>query len=101
QPGRVLGPHQSGGEREIEADAEQFEPLPGRPRLDDALLAQIRVAPAGEEVLEVPVALAMAAEDEGSCHRAIRGLSRSKVRPALIAKISLHCIHLAPSARLV
>ena len=47
-----------------------FSLLPGRVGLLHAVLGQVRILPAGEEVLQVPVALAVADEHEKAVHAA-------------------------------
>jgi hypothetical protein len=65
---RVLGAAQSRGVVEIGHDALGLECLAGGAGLADALFGQVRIAPAGEEILEVPLAFAMAHEDQGTGH---------------------------------
>jgi hypothetical protein len=61
---RVLRADQRGGEREIERQPARLQPAPRRARLLDSPRREIRVPPAGEQVFEIPVALAVAQENE-------------------------------------
>src|SRR5690606_820567 len=54
-----------------------FDPEAGRFRLFMAELRQANVAPAGEEVLQVPFALTVADEDQGSGHDVSLRLDKS------------------------
>src|SRR5207248_9414250 len=61
---RALCPDERRRERDVEAQALRFQLAAGSTRFGDALLAQIDVAPSGEQVLEIPLALAVANEHE-------------------------------------
>ena len=61
---RVLGADERRGEGEVEGDPVRLHSAPGLLGLLDARRAQIDVAPSGEQVLEVPFALAVAQQDE-------------------------------------
>src|SRR4029077_9886036 len=60
----TLRADQHRGERDVEPQPLCLELAAGGARFGDALLAQIDVAPAGEQVLEIPFALAMAHQHE-------------------------------------
>ncbi len=45
-----------------------LQPPPGLDRFLDAKLGEVGVLPAGEEVLEIPIALAVTDEDEKAVH---------------------------------
>jgi hypothetical protein len=64
----VLRALQVGGEGDIEGDPFRLELAAGGSRLLDAERRQRRVLPAREEVLQVPLALAVAAKDEKMAH---------------------------------
>src|ERR1019366_9356047 len=59
---RALGADQRGGEGNVELDPLRLELAAGLARLGDALVGQVDIAPAGEQVLQVPVALAVTHE---------------------------------------
>ncbi len=61
---RALRADERGGEGDVELEALAFKLAPGFARLGDALVGEIDVAPAGEQVLQVPVALAVTHEHE-------------------------------------
>jgi hypothetical protein len=65
---RVLGAGEFGGEGETEGKVERLEALAGGRGLGDTLLGQRGVAPAREQVLQVPLTLAMADEHEKAIH---------------------------------
>ena len=65
---RALGARELRSKGDVEVIAGGLQPLAGALGLLDALFGQIRVLPSGEEVLEVPVALAVTKEDEGARH---------------------------------
>jgi hypothetical protein len=56
------------GEGDVEGDAARFQFLSGGARLGNALLGEIDVAPAGEEVLQIPLALAVTDEHQQTFH---------------------------------
>ena len=64
EPKRTYRTSQHGRERDIERVAFGQHRLARLPGFEDALLGQIDVRPSGEEILEVPLALAVANEDE-------------------------------------
>ena len=68
---RVLGALEGRGVVEIRLEALRLDELAGGARFVDALFGQVRILPAGEQVLEVPVALSVADEDESSGHRGV------------------------------
>jgi hypothetical protein len=47
---------------------ERLQPLSGRSGLGDAFLGEVGILPAGEEILEVPLALAMPNEYQETFH---------------------------------
>ena len=57
-----------GGEGDVELHAHRLQPPAGLACFLDAEIGQARVLPAGEQVLEVPFALAVAGEDEKAVH---------------------------------
>ena len=59
----VLRAHQRRREHLVETDANRLQALAGGARFLNANRRQIRIFPAGEQILEVPVALAMADEN--------------------------------------
>src|SRR5262249_28580744 len=61
---RADGALEERGEREVEVVAFRGEHAAGRARFLDAALREIDVLPAGEAVLAVPVAFAMAEQNE-------------------------------------
>ena len=61
---RVLGADERRGKGKVECDAMRLEAPAGLLGLFDACRGQIHIAPAGEQVLEVPFALAMAQQDQ-------------------------------------
>src|SRR5664280_833858 len=61
---RALRADERGGEGDVELDALAFKLAAGLARLGDALVGQVDIAPAGEKVLQVPVALAVPHEHE-------------------------------------
>src|SRR5665811_1372068 len=61
---RALRADERGGEGNVELDAQAFKLAAGLARLGDALVGQVDIAPAGEQVLQVPVALAVTHEHE-------------------------------------
>ena len=63
-PERANRPLQDGGERDVECEPLGLQQLAGPLRLGLALVGQVDVGPAGEEVLLVPDALAMTQEDK-------------------------------------
>ena len=65
---RALGADERRGEAHIEGEALGLELLPGGLGLVDALLAQVRIVPTGEKVLEVPFALSVADEHQQAVH---------------------------------
>ena len=62
----LLGALEGGGEGDVESQAARLEFRAGGLCLGDALLGQVDVAPAGEQVLQIPFALAVAHEHEGA-----------------------------------
>ena len=56
---RMLGPGQRRGEREVEGDSMRLETPPRFRRLLDSGRSEVRIAPAGEQVLQIPFALTM------------------------------------------
>ena len=73
----ALGAGEFAGEGGVEAEALGLQLAAGGFRLLDAFLGQIRVLPAGEEVLQVPFALAVADEDENAGHRGCLSMESS------------------------
>ena len=69
---RALRALERRGEGDIEHDALALELAPGLARFRDALLGQVDVTPAGEQVLQVPVALAVPHEHKKSVGHSIR-----------------------------
>ena len=65
---RMLCPPQRRGVEHRRHIAGGLELLSRLARLFDALLGEVRVAPAGEQILEVPLALPVAHEDQRSGH---------------------------------
>ena len=61
---RTLRAHERRGEGNIEAQPLRLKPAAGGARLADAVLGQIDVAPAGEQIFQIPLALAVAHEHE-------------------------------------
>ena len=64
----LLGARKNRREGHVELDAVVGERLAAGIGFLDAELGQVRITPAGKQVLQVPVALAMAHEHEGSAH---------------------------------
>ncbi|MNY42542.1 hypothetical protein D3C86_1774450 [compost metagenome] len=64
----ALGADQRRGEGDVELDAVVGKRLAARLGLFDAKFGQVGITPAGEQVLQVPVALAMPDKDEGAAH---------------------------------
>src|SRR5262249_34677032 len=65
---RPLRPLQGRGEGNAEVEPLGPDAYPGGARLLDALRRQVDIAPAGEEVEEVPFALSVTDDDEGAVH---------------------------------
>ena len=65
----MLCPLKVGGEGDVESVPLLLQPAAGGPGLGDAELGELRIAPAGEKLLEVPFALAVASEDEQALHQ--------------------------------
>src|SRR5262249_19424735 len=63
---RMLRAHERRGESDVEAKALHLQPAPSRLRFLDAFLGQTDIAPAGKQVFQIPLALAMAHEDENT-----------------------------------
>src|SRR5450631_1029405 len=61
---RALRADERRGEGDVELDALAFKLAAGLARFGDAFVGQVDIAPAGEQVLQVPVALAVTHEDE-------------------------------------
>ena len=59
---RALGAFERRGKRDVETQSLCFEFAPGVARFGDPLLGQIDIAPAGEQIFLVPLALAVAHE---------------------------------------
>ena len=64
----ALGALEVRGEADVEREALRLELAPGGLRLGDADLGQVDVLPAGEQVLEVPLALAVTREHQETVH---------------------------------
>ncbi len=84
---RTLGADQIGGEGAIEAHAACLQKTAGRVRFLDPFLGEIRVFPAGEEILQIPFALAVPHEDEktlhgSSCNSDMKEQSAARPSPA-------------------
>ncbi len=62
---RALRALQLAGIGHVEHDPAAAQHARGDERLDESLLREIRIAPAGEQVAAVPLALAVADEHEG------------------------------------
>src|SRR3954453_5368562 len=82
-PERADGALQDRGVGEVEAQALGLQEAPGEARLLDAALAEVDVDPAGEAVLLVPVALAVAHHHEDG-HRSLPGYAVLRAACALI-----------------
>jgi len=65
---RLLGALQVGGKCDVEIDAGLGQCLAAGLGFLDAERGQVRVLPAGEQIFEIPVALAVANEDKGTAH---------------------------------
>ena len=72
----------------VEDETERLETLAGRFRLADALLGQAGVFPAGEQVFQVPVALAVAHQHQ------------EDVPTPVILRLTARCAVLNPSHKL-
>ncbi|MCY1238541.1 hypothetical protein D9M72_512830 [compost metagenome] len=64
----ALGTDEVRGEGDVELDAIFGKRLAAGPGFRDAEFRQVRITPAGKQVLQVPVALAMPDKDEGAAH---------------------------------
>ena len=69
---RLLRPRQGRGEGDVEGEPARLEAATGGARLLDAERGQAGVLPAREKVLEVPLALAVADEDEKAVQLCLR-----------------------------
>src|SRR5690606_23663727 len=67
---RMLGALERGGVVEVGQVPGGLDPPACRTGLGDPLLGEVRVLPASEQVLEVPLAFAMADEDQRTGHLA-------------------------------
>ncbi|MNH92223.1 hypothetical protein D3C73_447990 [compost metagenome] len=65
---RLLGALQVGGERNVELDAGFGQRLASGLGFLDPERGQVRVLPAGEQIFEIPIALAVANEDKSTAH---------------------------------
>src|SRR5436305_15151151 len=61
---RMLCALEHGGKRDVERQPLRFQPAPGFLGFGNTLLGQVRVFPAGEEIFQVPFALAMSHQHE-------------------------------------
>ena len=66
---RVLGARQRRGEGDVVLDAIIGQSLTAGLGLFDAKLGQVGVLPAGKEILQIPVALPVANENESTAHK--------------------------------
>ncbi len=73
-PQGAYGPFQHGRVGDVEREVQPSEQLPGRSGLAYALLGQIDVVPPGEQVLQVPLTLSVAAQHQFSGHRSSPGI---------------------------
>ena len=73
---RTLRAFERGGEGDVELDPARLQFCAGLFRLGDALCGEIDVLPAGEQILQIPFALAVPDEDEETFgHRLRRQMS--------------------------
>src|SRR5205085_10799992 len=79
---RALGANERRREGDVEPQALRLELAAGGARFSDALLAQIDVAPAGEQVFEIPFALAVAYQHEKTIGHAVPRFAGSEVLQA-------------------
>ena len=63
---RMLRANECRGEGDIEADVLRLELAPGGARFPDTVVGEADVTPAGEEVFQIPLALAVTHEHENS-----------------------------------
>src|SRR4029077_12428137 len=80
---RTLRANERRGEADIEADALRFELATGGARFFDAVFGEIDLAPAGEQVFQIPLALAVAHEHENSLTHPLSSVSHC---PSMIPK---------------
>ena len=66
QPQRSDGASEYGGKRNVEDQSFVFQRSPACPCFLDSLLGEVYVRPAGEQISEVPVTLAVAYQDQRS-----------------------------------
>ena len=93
---RVLRADQSGGEADAEQNVELLQLAAGAARLFNAERRQIRVFPAGEKIFGVPLALAVANQNESAIHArkrsSISGAGKAKhvghgVEPGVLPRV--------------
>ena len=69
QTAGMLRAGEIGGEGDVEGEAEGFEALARGFRLANAFLGEVGIFPAGEEIFEVPVTLAVTDKYKQTIHR--------------------------------
>src|SRR5215467_6853384 len=68
---RALRAFERGRKCDVELDSLRLELTPGLASLGDALFGEVDVAPTGEQIFQVPIALAVAHEHEKTVSHAI------------------------------
>ena len=92
---RVLRALQRRGVGDVEREALRLELAPGRARFGDALVGEVDIAPAGEQVVQVPFALAVAHEHEKTVGHSVLTLCHF-VMPGLVPGIHVFRSRLSP-----